>query len=92
MVHRLAVGSTRTALIIALFCATSPALAGGRSNLPEAGAATRGLAPPRPTVESVSLQAQREIQACPDETGFQCVAAALTRYAAALQTALPPSH
>ena len=36
------------------------------------------------TVESVSREAQREIRACPDNEAFQCVAAALTRYAEAL--------
>jgi len=56
----------------------------------ESGA--RGFAPAAapsavaaPTVESVSRQAQREIRACDDAVAFQCVAGALTRYAAALR-------
>jgi hypothetical protein len=47
--------------------------------------ATRSLTLARPTVASVSRQAQAEIRACPDSAALQCVADALTRYAAALQ-------
>jgi hypothetical protein len=56
--------------------------AGGRST------ASDGAAPPaeRPTIESISEAAQREIRACPDSAAISCVAAALSRYAEALQT------
>jgi len=61
--------------------ASAVAEPGGRGftqALPRAGAAT-------PTIESVSRQAQQEIRACDDAVAFQCVAGALTRYAAALR-------
>jgi hypothetical protein len=89
--RRIMACSKSAALIIALFGAAGVASAGGRSNLPDSGEASRGLAPPRPTIESVSLEAQREIRACPDDAAFQCVAGVLARYGAALQT-VTPSH
>jgi hypothetical protein len=55
-----------------------PGARGFTQALPPAAAAT-------PTIESVSRQAQQEIRACDDAVAFQCVANALTRYAAALR-------
>jgi hypothetical protein len=40
---------------------------------------------PRPTVESVSRDAQKAINACDDNVAFQCVAIELARYAEALK-------
>jgi hypothetical protein len=40
---------------------------------------------PRPTVESVSREAQQAIKACDDNAAFACVAAALANYAEALR-------
>jgi len=72
------------AVILACMVASGPSFAGGRS--PDQYGATRGFTvSPRPTVASVSRQAQAEIRACPDSAAFQCVADVLTRYAAALQ-------
>ncbi|HEV3044763.1 MAG TPA: hypothetical protein VGY52_12935 [Roseiarcus sp.] len=82
-------GWRSVAALVAVIAASAPAMAGGRSIAPEAGAAAPGSPMRRPTIEEVSVQAQREIRACPDEGAFQCVAAALTRYAAALRTVGP---
>jgi hypothetical protein len=78
-------------LIAALFVATSfgdRARAGGRSPA-EVGGLSGGEAT-RPTIESVSAEAQREIRACPDSAAISCVAAALTHYVEALRTVSPP--
>jgi hypothetical protein len=64
------------------------AQAGGRS--PAELGAPLGVEATRPTIESVSEEAQREIRACPDSAAISCVAAALTHYVEALQTVSPP--
>jgi hypothetical protein len=76
-------------MFVTIIGASGSALAGGRSIAPDADAAAPGSPMRRPTIEEVSAQAQREIRACPDEAAFQCVAAALIRYAAALRTVGP---
>jgi hypothetical protein len=45
----------------------------------------------RPTIESVSREAQRAIRACDDNAALQCVADELTRYAEALKQIAPAS-
>ena len=73
-------------LVLALAAAVVPvcAEAGGRSLSPSAQGDSDGFKGAPRTVESVSREAQREIRACSDSEAFQCVAAVLTRYAAAL--------
>jgi hypothetical protein len=74
-------------LALAIAGAAGAACAGGRS-LDQNGPTRSLTAPSRPTVSTVSQQAQAEIRACPDNSAaVQCVADALTRYATALQAA-----
>lgn len=62
----------------------------GRSGAPAAGAAISGVqAPAKPTIESVSRDAQRAIRACDDSVALSCVANELTKYAEALQQIAP---
>ena len=78
------------ATFFAALASLGPVAAGGRMS--GQNGAEPDVQSSAPTVESVSRDAQREINACPDDQAFSCVAMVLTRYAEALRTVSPATR
>jgi hypothetical protein len=64
---------------------SAQSLLGRSGGLATGSAIPGGPGSPKPTVESVSREAQRAIRACDDSAALTCVTNELTKYAEALQ-------